>query len=86
MVAYLLCNGLKSDNHQCLIAYFYKENSDYEYEAKLISQLCFFRNRLNYYGESIPKTFYEKNKNDFEKIIKIIKNLIAKEIDLNGKS
>ena len=80
LVAYLLTNGLKSGNHQCLITYFYKENSDYEYEAKLISQLSFYRNRLNYYGETIPMSFYEKNKKEFEEIIKIIENLIIKEV------
>lgn len=76
LVAYLLGKELKSSNHQCLISYFYKENPDYEHEAKLIYQLSFYRNRLNYYGESIPITFYEKNKEEFEEIIKIIKNLI----------
>ena len=75
LVAYLLSKGLKSSNHQCLITYFYKENSDCEYEAKLISQLSFYRNRLNYYGETILISFYEKNKKQFEEIIKFIKNL-----------
>src|SRR6056297_1316532 len=51
LVAYLLKNGLKSGNHQCLISYFYMQNPEYEREALLISQLSFFRNRLNYYGE-----------------------------------
>lgn len=81
LVAYLLSKGLKSSNHQCLITYFYKENSDCEYEAKLISQLSFYRNRLNYYGETIPISFYEKNKKQFEEIIKLIKNLIKKEVE-----
>ncbi len=76
LVAYLLKNGLKSKNHQCLIAYFYKQNPDYEKEAYLISQMSFFRNRLCYYGEDIPMNFYEKNKKEFEKIIKIILKLI----------
>ena len=76
LIAYLLKNGLRSQNHQCLISYFYKAHSEYEREAYLISQMSFFRNRLEYYGEDIPMEFYEKNKDDFEKIIKLIKNLI----------
>jgi len=76
LVAYLLKNGLKSKNHQCLIAYFYKHNPNYEKEAFLISQMSFFRNRLDYYGEDIPMNFYKKNKEEFEKIIKIILKLI----------
>jgi len=57
-------------------AYFYKNNPDYEREAYLISQMSFFRNRLNYYGDDIPMEFYEKNKNDFEEIIKVIEGLV----------
>src|SRR3989344_6027865 len=76
LVAYLLKNGLRSRNHQCLISYFYKKNPEYEKESYLISQMSFFRNRLEYYGEDTPMSFYEKNKKEFEKIIKIIENLI----------
>ncbi|MBI4159492.1 hypothetical protein HY500_04535 [Candidatus Woesearchaeota archaeon] len=76
LVAYLLKNGLRSKNHQCLISYFYINNKDYEGESYLISQMSFFRNRLNYYGEDIPMEFYEKNKKEFENIINIIKGLI----------
>lgn len=76
LVSYLLKNGLRSRNHQCLISYFYKENPDYEREAYLISQMSFFRNRLSYYGEDIPMNFYEQNKDEFEKIIKVILGLL----------
>ena len=81
LTAYLLNNGLRPKNHQCLISYFYKENPDYEKQAFLISQMSFFRNRLNYYGESIPLEFYGKNKKEFENIIEIIKNLIKRDLD-----
>lgn len=76
LVAYLLKKGMRSKNHQCLISYFYKENPNLEKEAHLISQMSFFRNRLDYYGEDIPKGFYNKNKDDFESIIKLILNLL----------
>jgi len=78
LTAYLLKYGLRSKNHQCLISYFYKENLGYESESFLISQMSFFRNRLNYYGEDIPMEFYKKNKEEFERIIKIILELIEK--------
>jgi len=78
LVAYLLKNGLRSKNHQCLITFFYKNNPDHEREANLISQMSFFRNRLNYYGEDIPMEFYENNHGDFLHIIKILKNLVEK--------
>lgn len=76
LIAYMLKNGLRSKNHQCLISYFYKKNLNYEAEANLIAQMSFFRNRLEYYGEDTPMGFYEKNKGDFERIINIIQNLI----------
>ncbi len=76
LVAYLLKNGLRSKNHQCLIAYFYKNNPDYEGEVKLIAKMSYYRNRLNYYGESIPFEFYEKNKEEVLKIIKLIESFI----------
>lgn len=78
LIAYLLKNGLRSKNHQCLISYFYKENPNYETEAYLIGQMSFFRNRLGYYGEKIPKDFFEENKDNFEKIIKVLLELIKK--------
>lgn len=74
LVALLLKNGLKSKNHQCLITYFYKENQDLEFETNLIFQLSYLRNRLNYYGESIDLSFYDKNKKDIENLIDLLNN------------
>ncbi len=78
LVALLLLNGLRSKNHQCLISYFYNKYKNYEGEAYLIAQMSYLRNRLDYYGEQIDFGFYEKNKNEFENIIKIIINLVKK--------
>jgi hypothetical protein len=76
LVAYLLKSRMRSKNHQCLISYFYKKHPEYETETVLISQMSYFRNRLCYYGESIPVDFYEKNKEKILKIIKLIESLI----------
>lgn len=75
-VAYMLKNGLRSKNHQCLISYFYKNNPENEREAFLIAEMSFFRNRLDYYGEDIPMSFYEKNKEEFRRIIELVLKLI----------
>jgi len=75
LVAYLLSNGLRSKNHQCLISYFYKTTKK-EKETNLISQMSYFRNRLGYYGEIIPKKFYETNKREFKDIIKLLLGLV----------
>jgi len=76
LVAYLLKNGLRSKNHQCLISYFYLKNPQCESEANLISRMSYYRNRLNYYGETIPLRFYSKNKEDILEIIALLKNII----------
>jgi len=75
--ALLLKNGLRSKNHQCLISFFYKTYPEYEKEAYLIGRMSYLRNRLNYYGDLIEFEFYEKNKEEFNKIIKLLKKLIS---------
>lgn len=76
LVALLLKNGLKSKNHQCLISYFYRAYPDLEFEVNLISQMSYFRNRLDYYGEQVDTLFYTKNKQEFIKIIDLLKKLV----------
>jgi len=76
LVAYLLKNGLRSKNHQCLITYFYRKNPNQEGEIKLIAQMSYYLNRLNYYGESIPTIFYHKHKDEILRIIKLIESLL----------
>ena len=80
LVAYLLANGLRSKNHQCLFSYFYLKNKDKEHDTMLLTKLSYYRNRLNYYGESIPSSFYLKNKEDILNIVKTIKDLIKKQL------
>ncbi len=76
LIVYILKDGLKSQNHQCLISYFYKKNPNLEKEAYLIAQMSFFRNRLTYYGEQIPMEFYKKNKEEFEKLIHLLEKMV----------
>ena len=77
LVAYLLQNGLKSKNHQCLISYFGKENPELEHETMIISKMSYYRNRLDYYGETIPITFFDENKDEIKTIINKL-NLMIK--------
>ncbi len=75
LVALLLTKGVRSKNHQCLISYFYKNYPQYESYAHLIAELCYLRNRLEYYGELIDKSFYEKNKEKIKRTITILKQM-----------
>ncbi len=74
--AILLSHGLRSSNHQCLISFFIKTYKQYEAEAHFIAHLSFLRNRLNYYGELIDKSFYEEHKVDIDKVIKLLQSLL----------
>lgn len=76
LVAYMLRGGLRARNHQCLISYFAMKNSGYEREAHTILQMSYFRNRLDYYGESVPVKFYEMNKGEFKRIVGLILGLL----------
>lgn len=76
LVAYMLKNGLKSSNHQCLISYFQHQHPNYEREALLISQMSYFRNRLDYYGESVPLSFYKQYKEEFLRVIALLEKLL----------
>jgi len=76
LVAYLLKNGFKSKNHQCLISYFAKMNPLLERESLLLSQMSFFRNRLEYYGEFVPVEFYSTRKEEFEHLVNVLLKLI----------
>ncbi len=70
---------MRSKNHQCLISYFNLKNPHLESEVILIAQMSYFRNRLDYYGESVPLDFYEKNKERFLQIILILEKLVGVE-------
>ena len=72
LTGYMLSFGMRSQNHQCLISFFYQQNKDSENDVNLMQEMSFYRNRLNYYGEQIPDSFYENHKEDFEKIIKLL--------------
>ena len=76
LTALLLKNGLKSNNHECLISYFKKNYPNYEYETNIIYELKNIRNRINYDGFFIEKQYLIKNKLEFEHIIELLVRLI----------
>lgn len=76
LTALLLKNGLKSNNHECLISFFKKNYLQYEYETGLIHELKGVRNKISYEGVFVEKGYLIKNKLEFEHIIKLIIGLI----------
>lgn len=78
LVALLLKNGLKSDNHECLISFFKENYPEYEYEVKTIHQLKDVRNRANYDGIFVKKEYVLMNKREFENIIGLLHEIVEK--------
>jgi len=72
----LLKNGLKSDNHECLISFFKQNFPEYEYEANIIHQLKDIRNRVSYDGIFVKKDYVDINKLEFQHIINLLKKLL----------
>ena len=76
LVALLLKNGLKSDNHECLISYFKVTFSEYAYETEIIHTLKDIRNRVSYDGIFVKKEYVQDNKLEFEHIILLLDRLL----------
>ena len=76
LVALLLKNSLKSDNHECLISYFKHNHKNYEYECMIIHQLKNIRNRINYEGILVKMPYLTANEPEFNHIINVLKDLI----------
>ncbi len=68
LIALLLSQGMRSQNHQCLFTFFSKEYH-YDAEVVVIKQMGYLRNRLEYYGEPIEFSYYEENNKKFKEII-----------------
>lgn len=82
LTALLLLSRLKSSNHECLISFFKQNYPEKEYETGMIYELKGIRNRINYEGLFIEKSYVEKNRLEFEHIIKFL----GKEIEEKLKS
>lgn len=79
LTALLLKNGLKSNNHECLISFFKYKYPKYEYEVQAMHQLKNIRNRVSYEGIFVKKEYIETNKLEIEHIIDLLNKLIEEE-------
>ncbi|MFH1511366.1 MAG: hypothetical protein ABIF10_06760 [Candidatus Woesearchaeota archaeon] len=76
LVAILLKNGLKSENHECLISFFKHNFPKYEYESEAMHKLKEVRNRVSYDGIFVKKDYIDLNKLEFEHIIELLNKII----------
>jgi len=72
LTALLLKNGLKSDNHECLISFFRHKFPQYRYESNILHQLKNVCNRVSYDGIFVKKGYVSVNKLEFEHIIELL--------------
>ena len=80
LTALLLLHGLKSDNHECLIAFFKRTYSDKEYEVGVIFELKRIRNRISYDGFFVDEMYVQMNRLEFEHIITFVETEIKEKL------
>ena len=69
LTALLLLQGLKSENHECLIAFFKQAYPAKEYETGIIFELKKIRNKISYEGFFIELEYVQRNMVEFRHII-----------------
>ncbi len=72
LTALLLTSELKSDNHECLIAFFRKNYPAMEYEAQVIYELKSVRNAIDYEGLFVNPAYIKGNKLEIVHIIRFL--------------
>ena len=80
LTATMALDGLKSNNHECLVRFF-ETKFKLEYEASIIQNLKNLRNRIQYEGYMPKKEFIERNKLELDHIIKLIRDKISESLD-----
>ena len=80
LTAFLLLAGRKSDNHECLIAFFKKSFPEKEYELGVIYELKSIRNAIDYEGLFVEKSYLERNKLEFVHIIEFLNKEIEEKL------
>jgi len=80
LTAMLYLEGLKSDNHECLISFLKEKYPEWYYEVDIIYQLKRIRNNITYRGFFVKPEYLNKNQLEFDHIIKTLKKVIQKKL------
>ncbi len=76
LLALMLKEGLSSDNHECLISFLKEKYPFLLREVSLIYQLKGVRNDIAYRGFFARKEYLDKNRNEFDRVILVLKKLL----------
>jgi len=76
LIALLLKNKLKSDNHECLITFFEHNYPKYVYETQILRELKNIRNAINYQGKAVRPSYLKRNELELKHIIEVLEDLL----------
>ena len=76
LIGLLIKQGMKSDNHECLISFFKYNYPNFQYEINIIYQLKNIRNRVSYDGVFVKKDYVETNELEIKHIINLLTGLL----------
>jgi len=76
LTALLYCNGFKSDNHECLIAFLKHNYPCLSYEIGIIYQLKDLRNEIDYKGQIVSPEYLERNRLEFKHIFDVLSKAV----------
>jgi uncharacterized protein (UPF0332 family) len=80
--ALLAIHGYKSYSHECLVSFmeeYYPIAFD-EFQIKFLDSMRKLRSDIQYRGRDVADDYLERNNQTIEKIIKILLNLVEKEL------
>lgn len=84
LTALLYLDGLKSDNHECLVSYLNNKYPQLAYEVTAIHQLKSVRNSIDYQGFFVNAEYLEQNKLEFKHIIETLMQTVKEKINSNA--
>ena len=79
--AYLLFEGISSDNHQCKTAYFCFKHKELDLNWEFLETIRLKRNAINYRGQLLKYVDWKTMKLNFELHINVLKKEIEKKIE-----
>lgn len=80
LVCLMLLHGMKSKDHECLIAFFKEYYPEYDAEVAVIHELKKVRNRIDYEGFFVPESYLKMNELEFKHIITLLRKKIEAKV------
>jgi hypothetical protein len=81
LTALMYLEGYKSENHECLIAFFKQKYPELSYEAGILHQLKKIRNDIDYKGFFVSADYLKRNRLEFKHIIEMLQKIIKEKIE-----